>query len=397
MKKITSDKIFAILAFLGIYLLSTGVSYAVFNHYAKPSMPKDGFAIETEEGLRLDVTGPKDKECPLNGKMFTKEEEESWSKRRPLFVMIENHEEARPQSGLSKTDIVYEAVAEGGITRFGAIFYCDTQAKETIMGPVRSARTYFVDWASEYGPALYAHVGGAHCDPQTSEGCLNGGRADALGQIYDYGWEGENDLNQFSLGYPTFWRDYERIGHTVATEHTMYSTTEKLWKVADKRDWTNLDPEEGEWIDNFTPWSFKDGEPGGSVNSISFGFWDEYKDYGVKWEYDSGNNEYKRVNGGEAHKDLNTDSQVTTKNVVIQFAKESPANDGYPGNVHLLYGTTGTGKALVFQDGKVVKANWSKKNRIGRTVFTTEGGSEIEFVRGRIWIEVLPTGTDVNY
>lgn len=400
--KIKPEKFFLVLALLGIYFLSTGVSLAVFNKVKKTSQTQTGDSgITTQEGLLVDTSGPKTEECPLNGKLFTQLEKKAWQERRPLFVMIENHEEARPQSGLSKADVVYETVAEGGITRFGAVFYCDAQAKEIILGPVRSARTYFLDWASEYGATpLYAHVGGAHCDPQTGEGCGNMGKADALGQINDYGWEGENDLNQFSIGYPAFWRDYERIGHTVATEHTMYSTTERLWGVAKKRGWTNKDLEGEDWLTNFTPWSFKDDADltaRGDKTKAEFLFWDGMDKYKVVWEYDKEKNEYKRLNGGQPHLDLNDKSQLTAKNVVIQFAKESPANDGYPGNLHLLYGTIGKGEALIFQDGQAIKAKWNKASRLGRTEFTTEAGKEIKFVRGRTWIEIVSLDTKISY
>jgi len=402
MLKSKSEKIFFFLALLGVYLLTTGISFAAFNYFRKPLTKKQEVdAVPTEEGFLIDVSGPKTETCPLNGKLFTEAEREAWLEKRPLLVMIENHEEARPQSGLSETDIVYETVAEGGITRFMAVFYCDAVAKETIMGPVRSARTYFLDWASEYGDyPLYAHVGGAHCDPQTGEGCLNGAKADALGQIVDYGWEGENDLNQFSIGYPTFWRDYERIGHTVATEHTMYSTTEKLWAVAKQRGWINKGPEGEDWQTDFVSWSFKDdaSEAERKDNQkIEFAFWENHENYKVKWSYFKEANEYQRANGGSDHLDLNTNQPLTAKNVVIQFAQESAANDGYPDNVHLLYGTIGEGKALVFQNGQAISAKWIKTSRRARTKFFNQDGEEISFVRGRIWLEVVPTGTKISY
>lgn len=403
MNKIKSTKIFTILAFLGIYLLSTGLSFAVFDYLKKPPefIEKSAPPLPEEEGLLIDISGPKTEVCPLNGQKFTKAEREVWSTRRPLAIMIENHEEARPQSGLSRADVIYEAVAEGGITRFMAIFYCDAVARENIVGPVRSARTYFLDWASEYGGTpLYVHVGGAHCDPATGEGCLNGAKADALGQIADYGWEGENDLNQFSIGYPTFWRDYERIGHTVATEHTMYSTTERLWSVAKKRGWTNKDPQGTDWKQDFIPWSFKDEAKEtkrGEVRVIEFNFWEKHKAYRVKWEYDKEQNLYKRFNDENPHLDLNNNQQLIAKNIIIQFMKESPANDGYPGNVHLLYGTIGEGKALIFQDGQVLQAKWVKKSRKDRTKFYSQQGKEIKFNPGKFWIEIVPIGTKVSY
>lgn len=407
MKIIKSKKFFGILFFLGIYFLSTGISFALFNYLKKPAKlntttisPFSESKIK-EENLLVDISGPKTAVCPLNGKKFTEAEQEIWSKRRPLAVMIENHEEARPQSGLSQADVIYEAVAEGGVTRFMALFYCQATAREIIVGPVRSARTYFLDWASEYGGnPLYAHVGGAHCDPVTEQGCLNGAKADALGQIAQYGWEGENDLNQFSIGYPTFWRDYERMGRTVATEHTMYSTTERLWAVAKKREVTNKDVKGIDWQENFIPWLFKEEAEESERKqgkTIEFDFWKGYEPYKVRWEYDNQNNSYQRFNGDKPHLDLNKKQQLTVKNVVIQFMRESKANDGYPNNVHLLYKTTGEGQALIFQDGKSLKAKWVKKSRKDRTKFYFSNGKEVKFNRGRIWIETLPKGNDVSY
>lgn len=402
MFKIKSPKFFTILAFLGIYLLSTGLSFAIFDYLKEPVdfMIKETSPLPEEE-LLLDISGPKKEVCPLNGQKFTKAEKEVWSTRRPLTIMIENHQEARPQSGLFRADVIYEAVAEGGITRFLTIFYCGAVARENIVGPVRSARTYFLDWVSEYGEApLYVHVGGAHCEPTTGEGCLNGAKADALGQISYYGWEGENDLNQFSIGYPTFWRDYERIGHTVATEHTMYSTTERLWAVAKKRGWTNKDPEGVDWQKNFTPWSFKDEadeSKRGETEKIEFAFWEGHGEYDVRWVYDKEENLYQRFNDSQAHLDLNTKEQLAVKNVIIQLTKESTANDGYPGNIHLLYGTIGEGKALIFQDGQVINGKWIKKTRQDRTEFYSQQGKKVKLNRGKIWIEIVPLGTKVTY
>jgi len=378
----------------GVYFSSTGLAFAVFNYLNKPVSNETISPLSEEQkksGFLINIEGPKTEACPLNGAMFTKAEKTAWIDRRPLFVMIENHEEARPQSGLSSADIVYEAVAEGGITRFGAVFYCAVQAKDNIVGPVRSARTYYLDWASEYGGyPLYVHVGGANTP----------GKANALGQIEDYEWGGSkgNDINQFSVGFPTFWRDYERLGRTVATEHTMYSTTQKLWQVAKDRGWSNLSPDGEDWADNFRSWKFADGaENKGDTRTIEFNFWEGYDAYRVKWAYDDQANVYQRFNAGQSHKDLDNDSQLTAANVVVQFQKESRANDGYEGNLHLLYGTTGSGPALVFQNGAVIKGTWSKKSRLDRTVYFDQTDKEISLVRGPIWIETVPTGTEITY
>ena len=387
--------------FLGLYLLSAGISYAVFSRISGPAGELVQSPLpESSSGFTLDPNEPKDQPCPLNGALHTKTEKKFWEQRRPLTVMIENHQESRPQSGLSNADIVYEAVAEGGITRFLAVFYCSS-AGEIQIGPVRSARTYFLDWASEYADyPLYAHVGGANCNPETGSGCLNGAKADAIGQIADYGWTGYNDLSQFSLGFPTFWRDYDRLGHPVATEHTMYSTTTKLWEVAEERGLTNVDEEDSPWNSNFESWQFEKDAPAdkrGNVAKASFNFWSKYGDYAVVWDYNREENAYYRTNGGTKHIDLNNDRQLTAKNIVVQFQKESNANDGYPGNVHLLYGTIGKGKALVFTNGQAIESTWEKDDRQSRTKFFDENGKEIKFAGGQIWIETLPVGAEVEY
>jgi len=387
-------QILLLLGGLGLYLVSAGFSYVVFssvNNSSSMINPKVPSTPAGESKFKVDVSGPKTQECPLNGEKFTKAEQDIWSGRRPLLVMIENHSDARPQSGVFKADIVYEAVAEGGITRFMGVFYCGASSVDWQVGPVRSARTYFLDFASEYGDfPLYAHVGGANTP----------GKANALGQIGDYGWlKKGNDMNQFALGFPVYWRDETRQGHPVATEHTMYSTMDKLWGVAEKRNLTNVDSTGVAWDKTFVNWGFKDetGSADRGSSSPSFSFWKGYSDYDVKWQYDSTQNLYTRNNGGTIQKDHNDQSLLTTKNVVVVFMAESRANDGYENNLHLLYSNKGTGKALIFQAGKTIEGIWNKKDRKSRTIFKDLKGKEIKFERGKIWIEILPAGSEVKY
>lgn len=382
-------KLLPILSGLGLYLVTTGISFAAFSYLATP--PDIDFESPVPENgeLVIDPSAPKTEVCPINGKLYTETERKVWEKRRPLAVMIENHSEARPQSGISQADVVYEAVAEGGITRFLAIFYCDVIAKDTILGPIRSARTYYLDWASEYGGRpLYVHVGGANLP----------GPANALGQIQEYGWGGRkgNDLNQFSIGYPTFWRDYERLGRTLATEHTMYSSTEKLWKEGFDRGWTNENPEtQVDWQERFRPWKFTDEEvQGEEAIEINFGFWEGYKNYNVTWKYNSEDKVYERYNRSQIFKDLNDGQIVTASAVIVQFTKETGPIDELK---HLLYDTTGRGNAIVFQNGKATEATWRKTGRTDRTIFTSSGGKEISFSPGSIWVEIVPAGNSVDY
>ncbi len=386
-QKLTSLQKILVLIILAvlIYAVSASVSYSIFKGVKSPaSVSKEGPASKLPSAagaLEEDPNEPKTEACPLNGSKHTKKAQDFWSKRRPLAVMIENHTEARPQSGLSYSDIVYEAVAEGGITRFMALYYCNISDAQ--VGSVRSARTYYLDWLGQYD-ALYAHVGGANTP------CP----ADALSQIIKYG---VNDLNQFSIGFPVFWRDYQRLGHSVATEHTMYSTTAKLWEVGAKRGWTATDSAGIRWDKGFTPWKFKDEKAGGTTSNIKVNFWESQPGYDVTWNYDSASNSYKRQNGGSNHMDLDNNTQLAPKVVIVQFEKESNANDGYPGNVHLLYGTTGSGKALIFQDGNVVEGKWIKASRTARSKYVDKNSQEIQLNRGQIWIQTVPEGSKVSY
>lgn len=369
-----------------VYIISGGISYALFSKSALLGSVTSPVGLPVKGGdgkLVFDPNLPRTESCPLNGVLYSKQQKNWWEKHRPLGVMIENHKEARPQSGLSSADVIYEVVAEGGITRFLSIFYCQ-DGEQT--GPIRSARTYFIDFLSEYGGnPLYAHVGGAN----------QAGPADALSQLDDYGWVAYNDLNQFSIGFPVFWRDYDRLGHTVATEHTIYSTTGKLWEYAkSSRALTEVDKKGTLWSRGFVPYSFKENASSskrGTTQSIHLEFWTTMADYFVDWAYDPLTNLYKRSTGKKIQTDKNTNKQLTSKNIVVLFMQERNANDGYENNVHLLYKTKGGGKAEIFMDGKQIKGTWKKDSRTARTLLFDSGGAPVELNRGLIWFEILPT------
>lgn len=383
-----NKKILPILLALGVYLISAGISFTIFSKTVSPTGSDEGTSLldmptNDYEAIVFDPNKPKTEPCPLNGAKYSKEQKAWWEKHRPLGVMLENHTEARPHSGLSFADVVYEAVAEGGITRFLAVYYCQDAG---ITGPVRSARTYFLDMVSEYGDSpLYAHVGGANTP----------GPANALGQIEDYGWAGYNDLNQFSVGFPTYRRDEARAGRPVATEHTMYTTTSKLWKVGEERKLTEKNEDGANWDEDFVPYKFKEESPSNAAQSIHVEYWANQSNYDVDWKYDPKTNSYLRVNGGQPHNDRNTGKQITAKNIVVLYMTERRANDGYEGNLHLLYGTKGSGKALIFMDGKEITGKWTKDSRTDRTIITANG-SEVKFDPGTIWFHILPIGAVVD-
>lgn len=377
-----------------VFLLSAWISYVVFSkqtaspeQQAATTNPSNLGKVNNDyQALEFDPNAPKTEVCPLTGIKYGKDQETWWKSHRPMAIMIENSAPARPQSGMNAADITYEAVAEGGITRTMNVFYCQDAG---IVGPVRSARTYFLDWASEYGNnPLYVHVGGANTP----------GPANALGQIGDYGWSQYNDMNQFSIGFPIFYRDETRQGHEVATEHTMYSVTSKLWNfAAQSRGLSNVDKSGKSWDTDFVPYKFVDApstseRPANQIISIPW----SGSDYSVKWTYNLKDNLYYRENGGEKHMDRDTHKQLTSTTVIVLFQTEQDANDGYDQGAHQLFGTTGSGNALIFENGKEIKATWKKATRTDRTILTDSSGNEVTFTSGKQWFEVLASGSEVD-
>ena len=282
--------------------------------------------------------------CPLDG-LLVKEEV---ANRHPLAVMVENHLEARPQAGLEEASLIYEALTEGGITRFMALYVWGEPEK---IGPVRSARTYYLDWATEFN-AFYAHVGG---------------NLDALEKIK------ENkilDLDQFRYGERAYWRSGEK---NKSLEHTMFTSAKKLWDLARQNKW--------EMTGNYPALDFKDDidksqRPTNASLTINF----STPAYQVKWNYDPEDNSYKRVQ-------LNAPA-LKAKNIVVMWLKRRAVTTRI-GESSYAMDTIGTGKAKVFRDGTVVEGTWKKENRTARTFFYDTQGNKIQFNRGQTWIEIV--------
>ena len=355
-----------VITFLVAFFVSTGVSYGVTTYLYAPESGGSLTPIETPSiggGLNIDPAAPRTAECPLNGEMYTEQEQKVWASRRPLFVMIENSVDARPQSGLNTADVVYEAIAEGGITRFMAIF--GTRQAEKV-GPVRSARTFFVDWAHGYN-AYLAHVGG---------------NMDALDKIKA---ERTFDLDQFA--YPSsYWREYSA---GLATEHTMYTNTVKLYDQAAKNNYSTAN--------NFNSYSFKD-DPADKTSlpenqKITVDF--SSAQYMVSFDFDKETNSYKRSLAGKAHIDKAAKSQLNPKNIIVMTVQRKAVvtrinEPGYQMD------TVGSGKAQIFLDGKVVKGTWKKDSAEDREKFFDEAGTEMIFNRGQFWVSVVPPESTIK-
>ncbi|MBU0569438.1 DUF3048 domain-containing protein [Patescibacteria group bacterium] len=403
MSFVTGKKFMIVLSFLGLYFLSTGVSWALFSFLRSDS----GIATQDLTGSRakIDPNLPKTEECPINGQMFSEPERDIWEERRPITAIIENHSDSRPQSGLSSADVVYEAVAEGGITRFLAVYYCGASADDIRISPIRSVRVYFIDWAAEYGKEpIFVHIGGAN---NICNNCPGGTKpygdvakeVNAFAVLTKLGWryaKGNDFDGGTNVGYPIIIRDQYRLGDKAAWEHSVVGFTDKIFDEASERGFGYKDDQSDPWDDDFVSWKFTDGYPSGSVeaDNISFEFWEGMGDYDVSWKYDSTTNSYLRTNGGKEHIDHETQKQLSAKNVVVQFVNEKGPVDK---EFHMFYTTIGSGEALIFQNGEAIEGTWEKKLQTSRTVFYDGDGVEIEFVRGPIWIEAVPKGNKIKY
>ena len=398
--KLASRRVVAVISFIGLYFLSAGASLAIFSYLKSgPSISLSGDLTDARSKI-ADL--PRTQECPINGEMFSTVEENIWKGRRPITAVVENHKDSRPPSGLSRADVVYEVVAEGGITRFLSVFYCDAASQDVRIGPIRSARVYLVNWAGEYADSpLFVHSGGAN----TVCGSCPGGvkpkgtvdpEVDAFTLLTNLGWRyySGNALDAgTNVGYPVVWRDYERIPG-VASEHTFMGSTDKLYEEGAKRGFSAVSDGVA-WNANFVPWKFADDNPQTpTASKISFGFWDGMPDYDVTWEYDKANNQYLRFNGGTKHYDLDSGEQLNAKDVVIEFVDEKGPVDK---EHHMFYDVVGKGDALIFQNGSVIEGTWKKNSISSRTQFYDKNGSEISLVRGKIWIEAVPAGNKIDY
>lgn len=293
---------------------------------------------------------------PLTGELVPRES----LARRPLAVMVENSPAARPQSGLDKADLVYEMLAEAAITRFMAVYL---HSEAAVLGPVRSARPYFITRALDYD-AIYAYSGG-------SEAAKKMVRTEQVAA-----------LDEFGIGRRAFWRIKGRNA-----PHNLYTDTAKLRKVSAEKGYKQFS--------EITPFKFlAEGEAlsGGRSSAGPIIYYP--RDFSVAaFEYDQSQNHYLRATGGKPHKDNVTGEQLTVRNIIVQYVNTKVIDKEGRRSMKM----TGSGRALLFTGGQVYEGRWHKSGLRFRTVFTGENGTEFKLNPGRTWISVVPIDTKVDY
>lgn len=307
------------------------------------------FKSDSDSSTETNTNTSQDQSKTMRRAVDGVEVEKEYANLFPWAVMIENLASTRPQSGLSSAGVVYEALAEGGITRFLAIFATNENVGD--MGPVRSARPYFVDWAAEYN-GMYVHVGGS---PQ------------GLDRISELGLR---DVNQF-YNAGTF-------KYNGAPPHHMFTDSSKLTFTARDKEYSATG--------DFTSWKFTDEATLADrpVEPHTLGIDFSQFSYEVTYEYDRESNTYKRSQGASPFLDANTDEQIAPKNVVVQFVSISNFDEQ-----RLDIETLGSGKAFIFKDGQKIEGTWKKDAPSSRTIFFDASGNEVELNAGQTWVEVM--------
>lgn len=278
---------------------------------------------------------------------------------RPVTgVMIENSEDARPQSGMDQAGVVFEAIAEGGITRFLTLYQDGTP---DYLGPVRSLRPYYLQWCMGFDCAI-AHAGGS---------------PEALADVKAWG---AKDLDQFANS-GAYWRIDSRYA-----PHNLYSSMAKL---------NELETAKGFGSASFTPLTRKKDAPSKTPTASSIDFNISSYVFNPHFDYDATTNSYKRSQNGAPHMVVNgagAEVQLQPKVVVVLITSYGIASDH-----HSEYGVIGSGEAYVFQDGVMTKGTWHKDDTKTSLSLTNETGQPLGLNAGQTWFTALPGADKMTY
>lgn len=280
---------------------------------------------------------------------------------RPFAVMIDNHSDAWPQAGLKDAYMIYEIIAEGGETRLMALFKGVDVKK---IGPVRSARHYFIDYAME-NDAIYTHFGQS---PQ------------AQSDIKKFSI---NDINGIEEDGTTFWRVNDKVA-----PHNAVTSTKKLIESAKNKKYKTTSSEES--VLNYIA-DEVNLEEGQEANTVTIPHSDIQT---VKYVYDKENKVYKRYARNKEQKDWDTKSTITTKNIIITFCNNYDLNDAENKGRQGL-NNIGTFDGYYITNGKSIKIKCIKNSRTEKTIYQDLDGKKINVNDGNTFVNICPKDAKV--
>lgn len=337
-------------AIISLLLLFFGVfSILFYNHNRPTAQPYSSITRQPKPVVKTVAS-------PLSGIQVDPE----LAKRPVTGIMIENSPDARPQSGLQDAGVVFEAIAEGGITRFLTLYQ---ENRPQYIGPVRSLRPYYIDWATGFDAPI-AHVGGS---------------PDALAQIRN----GGKDLDQF-FNAGSYWREPSK-----AAPHNVYTSFDKMDALTTAKGYTSS---------KFNPWLRKKDIPLATPTARSIDLNISSALFNVHYDYDKASNTYFRFEGGASHKFVTSSGdkaggQLHPKIVIALVMNYSIAGD----RIHSQYSVYGSGTAFVFQDGGMIQGTWNKSDRASQITFVDSAGQPIKLDAGQTWVSVVSSPDKVIY
>ncbi len=318
---------------------------------------------------------------------------------RPIAIMIDNHKAAMPHAGLSKAYIVYEIIVEGGESRLMALFKGQDVDK---IGPVRSSRHYFLDYALE-NDAIYVHYGWS---PQAESDISN---------------LGVNNINGITEDANDFWRTSLR-----SAPHNVLTSTENIMKIAKSKGYrttssaksvlnysvdeinlgndenketnensftnTNSSTNSSTRLNTITNNSSSTSVKAINATSISIPYSESNN---VKWTYDESTKRYSRTSKGIKETEWFDGTDVTAKNIIIEFIANSTLDDG-SGKGRQTLDTTGTKDGYYITNGKAIKIKCTKATRKSKTEYKDLNGNEIKVNDGNTFIQIVPINSNVS-
>jgi len=333
-------KLAIILSIVAVLLIGGGVATALyFINKPAPEGPTKVSKLEVKPE-------PTKYYSPLTGNLVT---DETAQFQAATAIMLENSPDARPQSGLKDSGVVFEAIAEGGITRFVAIYQ---QEKPGLIGPVRSVRSYYVDWIAAFNASV-AHIGGS---------------AAALNEVRNGSYR---DIDQF-FNAGAYYRASDRYA-----PHNVYTTFERL---------DALNASKGYTSSTFTGFTRKDSKASTAPTATAISVDISSALYDSTYAYNPTSNTYDRSQGGAAHLDRES-GQISPRVVIVMTVPQRTVlEDGYREQIDAV----GTGKAVIFQDGTVQEVTWTKASKADQIKFTDAAGADVPLARGQTWLTAVP-------
>lgn len=281
---------------------------------------------------------------------------------RPIAFMIDNHQDAQPQAGLNDAYLVYEIIVEGGETRLMTLFKGKDMEK---IGPVRSARHYFVDYVME-NDAIYVHYGWS---PQAQS---------------DIGTYRIQNINGIYESDKTFWRVKDK-----SAPHNAVTSTEKIQEVAQKKGYRMTSTEKSVLHYVTDEVNLENGQKAEHITI-------PYSDFKTTtYQYDASNKMYTRLIKGQPQVDWTTKKPIQTKNIIITFAKNYPLNDGENKDRQGLE-NIGTLKGYYITNGKAIPIQCKKESRNAQTIYQDMNGKEIDVNDGNTFIQICPIDAKVT-